>query len=97
MKLLFSYFQQISIEDTLRLQELYSIDMNIFGYNDPTYQLINNLTLKENHWKHNVQGLANCYVSWKIIPWFPQAGNEFPISFLYLDWLDTAMLSIARV
>ena len=49
MQLLHSYFQQISIEDTLRLQELYSIDMNIFGYNDPTYELINNLTLKENH------------------------------------------------
>ena len=50
MKLLFSYFQQISVEETLRLQALYSIDMDIFGYVDPTYDLINNLkTLKENH------------------------------------------------
>ena len=49
MKLLVNYFQQISIEETLRLQELYGIDMNIFGYNDPTHELINNLTLKENH------------------------------------------------
>ena len=40
MKLLLTYFKQLTEVEILQLQKLYKIDIDIFGYSDPTNELI---------------------------------------------------------
>ena len=40
MKLLENYFKQLTEMEILQLQKLYKIDIDIFGYSDPTNELI---------------------------------------------------------
>ena len=40
MKLLQNYFKQLTEMEILQLQKLYKIDIDIFGYSDPTNELI---------------------------------------------------------
>ena len=40
MKLLQTYFKQLTDMEILQLQKLYKVDIDIFGYSDPTNELI---------------------------------------------------------
>ena len=45
MNLLQTYFNQLSENEILELQKLYKIDMNLFGYIDPTEHIIDSLSI----------------------------------------------------
>ena len=46
MKLLQTYFKQLTDMEILQLQKLYKVDIDIFGYSDPTNELISDMTIE---------------------------------------------------